>query len=131
MDQVMIDLGMVDHPELALPSIAEAFSAFRDLSPSDVAVLTGGAVWLLIISLKLVGIDRRDVAAGFGYMLFASAAGVALILAVPKKLTSGVDAFDWIFLIGALSVLSALRWFPNARVRVQIASVAANAKKKG
>ena len=57
------------------------------LEPVDFAQPSFVAMWVFIVMLPLIGIDRRDPIAGLVYILFCVAAGVALIFALPRILT--------------------------------------------
>jgi hypothetical protein len=97
--------------QLLLPSFDEAFKAIFDLSTADVAVIVGGALWLFVLLLSLQSIDRRDVATGLTYMLFMTAAGVFLLLALPATIRGSLELTSGqAVAVPALALAAGGRW---------------------
>ena len=95
-----------------LPSLSEVLKAFGDIGPADWMMLFGGLLWLFILQISLLMIDRRDHQAGMTYMLFMMTAGVTLVIALPSRLRPSGEftrAQVWASLL--LLILAGLRWY--------------------
>lgn len=67
-------------------------------------------LWILILLIPLKGINRRDPISGMMYSLFCTAAGTALLIAIPQKYALDMPLRSQLNLILFMSVFSALRW---------------------
>jgi hypothetical protein len=102
---------MVDRStEMALPSVREVFEAFLALSPQDVGIIVGLAMWCAILYMPLTRIDRRDRITQMSYAAFMAFSGAALVLAANKYLSHAAQLAPATLFVVAFGGLAALRW---------------------
>jgi hypothetical protein len=100
-----------------LPGLTETAAAFTAIGPVQALVASGAALWLALLSLPLRGVDRRDAAAGFTYVLFHVAAGTALVLGLSRGLADGRDVLAQVGVVSLLGIVAGLRWAVVGRYR--------------
>ena len=93
-------------------------NAWYSLEPVDFATPSFVGLWILILLLPLIGIDRRDPIAGAVYMLFLTGAGVALVFALPQKFTSSGGSNIQLATVFVMAAVSGFRWFNGANPNV-------------
>ena len=86
-------------------------SLWYSLSFSDLQYPFAFILWIIIIRMQLLGVDRRDIITGICYTLFCAATGVTLFLALPGT-AKNISAFGLhLTLISLFSGVAAYRWF--------------------
>ena len=67
-------------------------------------------LWLVILLMPLIGVDRRDPVAGMVYVVFALGAGAALVFALPKDLVDepSIQTIFWSMVL--MGIASSVRW---------------------
>jgi hypothetical protein len=93
-----------------IPNARETLDAFLALSTSDWVALGGAVLWLVIVALPLGGIERRDTTTAVTYVVFCVAAAVALLLALPMRNRSLIEADAHVRVILVAALISGLRW---------------------
>ncbi len=93
-----------------LPGIDETVAAFTAVTTSDVALISGGLLWLVLLKLSLAGIDRRDGLTGLTYVLYMMAAGATLMLALPGHQEVLADDRRQMLLVCVMGGIAAYRW---------------------
>ena len=89
-------------------------NAWDSLEPVDFAMPSFIGLWIAILLMPLIGIDRRDPIAGLMYVLFCSGAGVALVFALPQKYAPPRTINLQITTVFFMGAVSAFRWFYGA-----------------
>ncbi len=100
-----------------MPGLDETVAAFTDLSTGDVALISGGLLWLVILRLSLAGIDRRDGITGLTYVLYMMAAGATLLLALPGKHDALADDRGQMLLVCLMGAIAAYRWTKKPKAK--------------
>lgn len=93
----------------------ETLDAFLALSTSDWIALGGCVIWLILVALPLTGIDRRDSTAGVTYVVFCVAAAVALLLALPARNRTLLEADVHVRVIALAAAIAGVRWIWQRR----------------
>lgn len=111
----------------------DIYEAWKGIQAVDLAAPSFILLWLFIVLLPLVGIDRRDKVAGMVYTLYCTAAGVALMLALPQNiLKRDEDPAGQFFLTAGLAGVAYFRWwFKRDTVRIAEADADAIQKRQG
>ena len=78
---------------------------------NDLAYPTYFILWLIILFLPLLGIDRHDPIAGLVYILYLVTTGATLIFALPDNLNSVSDLNIHFSVLVAMGCAAAYRWF--------------------
>lgn len=102
---------------IGLPGLNETVAAFNDLTTSDVALISGGLLWLVLLRLSLAGIDRRDGITGLTYVLYMMAAGATMILALPGHHDVLADDRRQMLLVCVMGGLAAYRWLRKPKAK--------------
>src|SRR4051812_34745529 len=100
-----------------IPGLDESAMAFLDLSTSDVALISGGLLWCVLLRLSLGGIDRRDAMTGFTYVLYMMGAGATLLLALPGQHDIFADDRRQMLLVCFMGGVAAYRWLRRPKVK--------------
>lgn len=100
---------------LLIPGVHEILTRVVGMSTSEVALVVGSLLWVVLLCLSLSGIDRRDAATGFTYVLYMMAAGATLLLALPGKSEAVGDYRQQMMLVCAMGALAAVRWIRHAK----------------
>lgn len=80
----------------------------------DLARPTYFILWMVILFLPLIGIDRRDPIAGLVYVLYCVAAGVTLVIILPEKYSDVLSLKTQFNLVMAMIFCASFRWFYKA-----------------
>ena len=96
--------------ESFLPGLSETAEAFVAVGPVQALAGSGALLWLILLSLPLRGIDRRDWGAGVTYVLFHVATGTALVLGLSRGLSAERDVLLQLAAILALGSVAGVRW---------------------
>ena len=78
---------------------------------TEMAMPLGIALWLVIVFLPTRGFDKRDIFCGLTYIIFHTAVGIALILAIPQKYIQMPTAATQVMMVLAMVALISMRWF--------------------
>lgn len=100
-----------------LPGLDETVAAFTDLTTGDVALISGGLLWFVLLRLSLAGIDRRDGMTGLTYVLYMMAAGATLLLALPGHHDVLADDRRQMLLVCLMGAIAAYRWIRKPKVK--------------
>lgn len=104
------DFPLLDNRRLYLPSLDDVAAVVKDFTITEITTLVGIVLWFLLMLVPLTGIDRRDGVTGSTFLLFACAAAVLLVIAVPGKLAHLQDAPWQAAAIVAFGMVAAIRW---------------------
>ena len=99
------------------------------LSFSDLQYPFAFLLWIIIIRMQLLGVDRRDTITGICYTLYCAATGVTLFFALPGTAKSFSDFGLHLTLISLFSGVAAYRWFHVGEELLVVAGDASKHKK--
>lgn len=89
----------------------DVLAFFAELSMRDLQYPFALLLWVILVSLPLHGVERRDHIAGISYTLYCTATAVVLFLALPGSFLDAADiGFHLAFISFAIGVTS-YRWF--------------------
>ncbi len=89
----------------------DLLAIFAEFSMKDLQYPFALILWIILVSLPLHGVDRRDHIAGMSYTLYCTATAIVLFLALPGSfLTLGDIGFHIAFVSFFVGVTS-YRWF--------------------
>jgi hypothetical protein len=89
----------------------DVLTLFADLTMRDLQYPFALLLWIILLSLSLQGVERRDHIAGISYILYCTASAVALFLGLPGSFLDLADiGFHLAFVSLAIAVTS-YRWF--------------------
>lgn len=94
----------------ALPGFEETFDAFISLSPAEWGLVAGVAIWCLLLSIPLTGIDRRDGIARATYAVFMAFAGAALLFGATAEVGRGFDVLHSSAATAVMAAIAAYRY---------------------
>ncbi len=85
--------------------------SLSEIQVIDFAMPSYFLLWLIILMFPLTGVDRRDKIAASVYSLFCTAAGVALIYALPQQYTSNSQTIGQkVFTMMGMGAVGIFRW---------------------
>ena len=81
-----------------------------EVRASELARPSMFALWLLILFMPIIGVDRRDVISGAMYVLYCMAAGAAMVFALPQELAGETSPATPHIVVSCMGAAAALRW---------------------
>ena len=101
--------------QLLLKDILDAIFGLR---PVDFAFGTFITMWLIILFMPLIGVDRRDPIAGMVFSLYCVASGAALVFALPQELMGETDLKTINITLSCMAIAAAVRWVGGGKKKV-------------
>ena len=107
-------------PRWALLLWKDILDAVLDLRPMDFAQPSFFALWLVILFMPLIGVDRRDPISGIVFVLFCMASGAALVFALPQELIPESDLKTINITLTCMGLGAGIRWVFGAQRKKDI-----------
>jgi len=108
----------------------DVLAIFAEFSTKDLQYPFALVLWIILVSLPLHGVERRDHIAGMSYTLYCTATSVVLFLALPGSFQDFADiGFHVAFVSFAIGVTS-YRWFHSNDTLIIVSDGKPNQKKK-
>lgn len=93
--------------ELLVRDITDAVLGLR---PVDFAFGTFVMMWLIILFMPLIGVDRRDPIAGAVFSLYCVASGAALVYALPQEIMGETNLKTINISLTCMGIAAGIRW---------------------
>jgi hypothetical protein len=108
---------------------SDALAIFAELTLKDFQYPFALILWIILISLPLHGVERRDHIAGISYTLYCTSTAIVLFLALPGSFKEFTDIGVHIAFVSFFIGVTSYRWF-HSNDRLIIVSNAKPRKKK-
>jgi hypothetical protein len=89
----------------------DVLAIFAELSMKDLQYPFALILWIILVSLPLHGVDRRDHIAGMSYTLYCTATAIVLFLALPESFMDLADIGFHIAFVSFFVGVTSYRWF--------------------
>lgn len=89
----------------------DVLAIFADLSTKDLQYPFALVLWVILVSLPLHGVDRRDHIAGMSYTLYCTVTAIILFLALPGSFLNLADVGFHIAFVSFFVGVTSYRWF--------------------
>jgi len=90
---------------------SDLFAIGTGLNFLDLVLPLGLLFWLIILFIPIAQTDHRDVVCGLTYVIFLTAVGIILTLAIPRTFSVDVETSNQCLLVFLMVSASAFRWF--------------------
>lgn len=108
----------------------DVLAIFAAFSPKDLQYPLALLLWVIVVSMPMHGVDRRDRIVGICYTLYCTATGITLFLALPEAVKSFSDVGLHLAIFSVLAAISAYRWFSYEAPQVVTKSTKDKSKPK-
>ncbi|WP_141731447.1 hypothetical protein [Oligoflexus tunisiensis] len=89
----------------------DVLAIFAELSMKDLQYPFALVLWIILVSLPLHGVERRDHIAGMSYTLYCTATAIMLFLALPGSFADYTDIGFHIAFVSFFVGVTSYRWF--------------------
>ncbi len=89
----------------------DLLAIFAEFSMKDLQYPFALVLWIILVSLPLHGVDRRDHIAGMSYTLYCTATAIVLFLALPGSFLELSDIGLHIAFVSFFVGVTSYRWF--------------------
>lgn len=89
----------------------DLLAIFAEFSSKDLQYPFALILWVILVSLPLHGVDRRDHIAGMSYTLYCTTTAVVFFLALPGSYTSIADIGIHVAVVALFMGVTSYRWF--------------------
>jgi hypothetical protein len=89
----------------------DVLAIFAELSMKDLQYPFALILWIILVSMPLHGVDRRDHIAGMSYTLYCTATAIVLFLALPGSFMELADIGFHIAFMSFFVGVTSYRWF--------------------
>jgi hypothetical protein len=108
----------------------DALAIFAELSVKDLQYPFALILWIILISLPLHGVERRDHIAGMTYTLYCTSTATILFLALPGSFTDYKDIGFHIAFVSFFVGATSYRWFHSNDTLIIVTNGKPRKKKK-
>jgi hypothetical protein len=108
----------------------DALAIFAELSTMDLQYPFALILWIVLVSLPLHGVDRRDHIAGMSYTLYCTATAIVLFLALPGNFTDFAEIGIHIAFVSFFVGVTSYRWFHSNDTLIIVSDGTTGKKKK-
>jgi multisubunit Na+/H+ antiporter MnhF subunit len=108
----------------------DALAIFAELSLKDLQYPVALIAWIVLVSLDLLGVERRDHIAGMSYTVFCTAAAVFFFLAMPGNFTAYSDIALHVTFVSFVVGITSYRWFHRNENLIIVSGDNSKKKKK-
>jgi hypothetical protein len=109
---------------------SDALAIFAELSTKDLQYPFALILWIILVSLPLHGVDRRDHIAGMSYTLYCTATAIVLFLALPGSFTDFTEIGIHIAFVSFFVGVTSYRWFHSNDTLIIVSDGKTSKKKK-
>ncbi len=110
--------------------LKDFLAIFSDFSSKDLQYPFAFVLWIILISLKLHGVDHRDHIAGLSYTLYCTTVSIVLFLALPQAYTSIDDIGVHVAFVSFIIGVTSYKWFHRNDSLVVVSKSETNKNKK-
>ena len=108
----------------------DVLAIFAELSMKDLQYPFALILWIILISLPLHGVDRRDHIAGMSYTLYCTVTAIVLFLALPGNFMGLADIGFHIAFVSFFVGVTSYRWFHSNDTLIIVSDGKPGKKKK-
>jgi hypothetical protein len=108
----------------------DVLAIFAELSMKDLQYPFSLILWIVLVSLPLHGVERRDHIAGMSYTLYCTATAIVLFLALPGSFVDLADIGFHIAFVSFVVGVTSYRWFHSNDTLIIVSDGKATQKKK-
>ncbi len=108
----------------------DLLAIFAEFSMKDLQYPFALILWIILVSLPLHGVDRRDHIAGMSYTLYCTATAIVLFLALPGSFLELGDIGFHIAFVSFFVGVTSYRWFHSNDTLIIVSDGKPTQKKK-